>query len=69
VAHQADLLRALSYTPDGGSNMMARMVGQPAAEMLAKSIFVDNKPGDSCNISTPKFARDAQLGRAGLAIL
>lgn len=47
----------IGYPAGGGSDVMGRVVGTPAGELLGQTIVVDNKPGASGNIATSEVAR------------
>jgi tripartite-type tricarboxylate transporter receptor subunit TctC len=45
------------YSPGGGTDIMARLVGQELSKDLGVSVVVDNRPGASGNIGTNLVAR------------
>lgn len=50
------------YTPGGGTDMLARAVGQKFAEAWGQQVIMDNRPGGATNIGTELAARSAPDG-------
>lgn len=46
------------YTPGGGTDMLARALGQTVGSNLKSSVIVDNRPGAGGNIGAALVARD-----------
>ena len=47
----------VGFTPGGGSDVAARIVGQKLTEMWKQPVVVDNRPGSGGNIATELVAR------------
>jgi len=50
------------FAPGGGTDMVARGIGQPMAEMLGQPVIIENKPGGGTLIGTDQVARSAPDG-------
>jgi len=50
------------YSPGGGTDIMARLVGQALAKDLGVSVLIDNRPGASGNIGTNHVAKSKPDG-------
>ena len=59
---QRPLRFVVPFPPGGGADNLARIVGQPAGEMLGQQIVVDNRAGAGGNISAEVVARAAPDG-------
>src|SRR5258708_22542352 len=45
------------YATGGGTDLMARIIGQELSKSLRQTVFVDNKPGAGAVIRTPRVAK------------
>lgn len=45
------------YSPGGGTDIMARLIGQELSKDLGVSVVIDNRPGASGNIGTNQVAK------------
>lgn len=52
----------VGFAPGGGTDVMARALGQLLAESLGQPVIVDNKPGASGNMSVAEVSRAAADG-------
>jgi tripartite-type tricarboxylate transporter receptor subunit TctC len=52
----------VGFSPGGGNDIQARIVGQKLSEMWHQSVIIDNKPGASAIIGTDFAARAAPDG-------
>jgi tripartite-type tricarboxylate transporter receptor subunit TctC len=52
----------VGFSPGGGNDIQARLVGQKLAELWHQSVVIDNKPGASAIIGTDFVARAAPDG-------
>jgi tripartite-type tricarboxylate transporter receptor subunit TctC len=52
----------VGFAPGGGTDVMARAIGQLLTEALGKSVIVDNKPGASGNMAVGEVVRAAPDG-------
>ena len=50
------------YPPGGGTDLLARMIGQWLSERLGQPFVIENRPGAGGNIGTEAVAK-AQIGR------
>src|SRR5690625_2314209 len=50
------------YSPGGGTDLMARLLGKELSELLKTSVVVENRPGASGNIGTGAVARSGPDG-------
>lgn len=53
----APITLIVPYSPGGGTDVMARLVGQELSKDLGVSVVIDNRPGASGNIGTNLVAR------------
>jgi len=47
----------VGYTPGGGNDIFARLMGQWLSERLGQPFVIDNRPGGSENIATEAVVR------------
>lgn len=52
----------VAYAPGGGTDIMARMIGQKFAEQMGHSVIVENRPGADGSIGTDYVAKSAPDG-------
>src|ERR1700712_2228044 len=52
----------VAFSPGGGNDIQARIVGQKLSELWHQSVIIDNKPGASAIIGTDFAARAAPDG-------
>src|SRR5690606_37582666 len=50
------------YAAGGGSDFLARTIGQALSERIGQPVVVDNKPGDNTAIGASETARSAPDG-------
>jgi tripartite-type tricarboxylate transporter receptor subunit TctC len=67
AAHAADfpteaITIVVPYSPGGGTDVMARLIGQELSNDLGVSVVIDNRPGASGNIGTGQVARSKPDG-------
>src|SRR5579859_6328113 len=52
----------VGFTPGGGNDIIARIVGQKLAESLGQPVIIDNKPGGGAIVATEFVAKSAADG-------
>jgi tripartite-type tricarboxylate transporter receptor subunit TctC len=52
----------VGFTPGGGNDIIARVVGQKLSESLGQPVVIDNKPGAGAILATEYVARSAPDG-------
>jgi tripartite-type tricarboxylate transporter receptor subunit TctC len=52
----------VGFTPGGGNDLIARIVGQKLSESLGQPVVIDNKPGAGAVLATEYVARSAPDG-------
>jgi tripartite-type tricarboxylate transporter receptor subunit TctC len=52
----------VGFTPGGGNDIIARIVGQKLSESLGQPVIVDNKPGGGAIVATEYVAKSAPDG-------
>jgi tripartite-type tricarboxylate transporter receptor subunit TctC len=52
----------VGFTPGGGNDIIARIVGQKLSESLGQSVVIENKPGAGAILATEYVARSAPDG-------
>lgn len=52
----------VGFTPGGGNDIIARLVGQKLSESLGQPVIIDNKPGGGAIIATEYVAKSAPDG-------
>jgi tripartite-type tricarboxylate transporter receptor subunit TctC len=52
----------VGFTPGGGNDLIARIVGQKLSESLGQPVVVDNKPGAGAIVATEYVAKSAPDG-------
>jgi tripartite-type tricarboxylate transporter receptor subunit TctC len=52
----------VGFTPGGGNDLIARIVGQKLSESLGQSVVIDNKPGAGAIVATEYVAKSAPDG-------
>jgi tripartite-type tricarboxylate transporter receptor subunit TctC len=52
----------VGFTPGGGNDIIARIVGQKLSEGLGQSVIVENKPGGGAIVATEHVAKSAPDG-------
>ena len=63
VAYPARPVRLIvGFPPGGGTDIMARLIGQSQSERLGQSFVIENRPGAGSNISTETAVRAAPDG-------
>ena len=62
-----NILLVVPYPPGGPPDVIARVLGQPLAEVLGKPIVIENRPGASTSIGASAVARAAPDGYTLLA--
>jgi tripartite-type tricarboxylate transporter receptor subunit TctC len=58
----------VGYPPGGGSDVLARVLAEPLAKLLGRSVVVKNMPGASGQIAATTLLRDGSDGQSILAI-
>lgn len=58
----APITIVVPYSPGGGTDIMARLVGQELSQDLGISVVIENKPGASGNIGTTQVAKSKPDG-------
>jgi tripartite-type tricarboxylate transporter receptor subunit TctC len=58
----------VGYPPGGGSDVLARVLGEPLARLLGRPVVVKNVPGASGQIAATTLLRDGSDGQSILAI-
>jgi tripartite-type tricarboxylate transporter receptor subunit TctC len=56
----------VGYAPGGGSDVVARVVGEQMQQTLKRTIIVINKPGAATNIAADYVAKSKELGNVML---
>ena len=70
LAHAADEVKypsraihiIVGFTPGGGNDIIARIVGQKLSESLGQPVIIENKPGAGAILATEYVARSAPDG-------
>jgi tripartite-type tricarboxylate transporter receptor subunit TctC len=52
----------VGFTPGGGNDIIARIVGQKLSESLSQPVIIDNKPGGGAIVATEYVAKSAPDG-------
>jgi tripartite-type tricarboxylate transporter receptor subunit TctC len=52
----------VGFTPGGGNDLIARLVGQKLSESLGQPVIIDNKPGAGAIVATEYVAKSAPDG-------
>jgi len=52
----------VGFTPGGGNDLIARIVGQKLSESLGQPVIIDNKPGGGAIVATDYVAKSAPDG-------
>jgi tripartite-type tricarboxylate transporter receptor subunit TctC len=52
----------VGFTPGGGNDLIARIVGQKLSESFGQSVIIENKPGGGAILATEYVARSAPDG-------
>jgi tripartite-type tricarboxylate transporter receptor subunit TctC len=52
----------VGFTPGGGNDLIARIIGQKLSESLGQPVIVDNKPGGGAIVATEYVAKSAPDG-------
>src|SRR5947209_15891510 len=52
----------VGFTPGGGNDLIARIVGQKLSQSLGQAVVVDNKPGGGAIVATEYVAKSAPDG-------
>jgi tripartite-type tricarboxylate transporter receptor subunit TctC len=52
----------VGFTPGGGNDIIARIVGQKLSESLGQPVIIDNKPGGGAMVATEYVAKSAPDG-------
>src|SRR5215468_9013384 len=58
----------VGYPPGGGSDVLARVLADPLAKLMGRSVVVKNMPGASGQIAATTLLRDGADGSSILAI-
>jgi len=58
----------VGFPPGGGSDILARLMGQWLSERLNQAFFVENRPGDGANIATEAAVRAPADGHTLLLV-
>jgi putative tricarboxylic transport membrane protein len=58
----------VGYPPGGGSDVLARVLGEPLAKLLGRSVIVKNVPGAGGQIAATSLLREGADGQSILAI-
>jgi tripartite-type tricarboxylate transporter receptor subunit TctC len=56
----------VGYAPGGGSDVVARVVGEQIAKTLGRPVVINNKPGAATNIAADYVAKSKDLGNVAL---
>src|ERR1700682_5476708 len=52
----------VGFTPGGGNDIIARIVGQKLSESLGQPVIIDNRPGGGAIVATEYVAKSAPDG-------
>src|SRR5688572_20224280 len=52
----------VGYPPGGGTDILARLIGQKLTESLGQQLVVDNRPGANSNVAAEMVSKGAPDG-------